>query len=1043
MENSDKNDLNAHRENISNLYLKDEDSLVNDLLDLATLSCEQVSRIQRKARSMVVNVRKSRLRSGGIDAFLFEYDLSSDEGIALMCMAEALLRVPDSMTRDLLIKDKITSSDWGQHLGSSSSSFVNAATWGLMLTGKVIENDKTNTGYLKSITNKLIKRSGEPVIRSAVAQAMKILGRQFVMGTDIESAIKRAKSQEEKGFRYSYDMLGEAACNEKDSKYYFDSYLNSIIAIGKDSSGDGPTMGPGVSVKLSALHPRYEYRCKERVMSELYPRLLELALEAKRYNIGFTIDAEEADRLEIFMDIFEKLISDESIRGWSGIGLAVQAYQKRAVPLIKWLGALTRKYDQHIMLRLVKGAYWDSEIKASQINGLDDYPVFTRKVNTDVSYIACVKEILKNKDYIYPQFATHNAYTVSMVMELCKDIDYEFQCLHGMGDALYEDIVSKDGSSIPCRIYAPVGGYDNLLAYLVRRLLENGANTSFVNRIVDERAPVDEIIKDPCMEARKYSTYRHNKLPKPENLYGESRLNSRGYDINNPAEINYILGKVNHYSMSKTWSFVPMLQNLPCGEIRPCTSPSNTKRQIGTVTSYSIEQIYRAIDSSNIAFEKWQSTDVSFRSNIIVKLANLLEENSHEIYALLMNEAGKTIDDAVNELREAVDFCRYYADLANKTIKSTILPGPTGESNTLTTSGIGVILCISPWNFPLAIFLGQVTAALVAGNTVLAKPASQTPLIASFAVDLMYKAGIPQDVIQLIVASGRDVNDSVIPDERIKGVMFTGSNATAKQIQRGISARSGAIIPLIAETGGMNAMIVDSTALIEQVIYDVVNSAFGSAGQRCSALRVAYIQEDIYEKFAETLKGAMLELKVGDSEKLSTDIGPVIDQGSLSILEEHEKYLQENFSCIAKANPSDNDSGFFFTPCAYKINKISDIEEEVFGPILHVITYNNKNLDAVIDEINSVGYGLTFGMHSRIDEQVNYVASKIKVGNVYINRNMIGAVVGTQPFGGQGLSGTGPKAGGPHYLSRLMTEKTVCINTAAAGGNASLLSLGD
>ncbi|MBT4964542.1 MAG: bifunctional proline dehydrogenase/L-glutamate gamma-semialdehyde dehydrogenase PutA [Francisellaceae bacterium] len=1043
MQESTDGELAELREIISQYYLMDENDLVIELLRAAKLPDSKIHNIQQTARRLVINVRKSRLRSGGLDAFLFEYDLSSEEGIALMCMAEALLRIPDSKTRDMLIKDKITSSDWNKHIGSSSSSFVNAATWGLMLTGQIISNDKVNSGYLKTVLGKAIKRGSEPIIRQSVSQAMKILGRQFVMGANIASAIKRAKEQENSGYRYSYDMLGEAACNREDAKMYFDNYMSSIIAIGENSAGRGPIHGPGVSVKLSALHPRYEYKNKAKVMRELYPRLLELVLEAKRYNIGFTLDAEEADRLEIFIDIFEKLMADDRLRDWHGLGLALQAYQKRAIPLIKWLGALSGKYQQYIMLRLVKGAYWDTEIKSAQVNGLEDYPVLTRKHSTDVSYIACIKEIIRNKKFIYPQFATHNAYSVGVVMELCKDMDFEFQCLHGMGDALYQSVVSKSGYNIPCRIYAPVGGYDNLLAYLVRRLLENGANTSFVNRIVDERAPIEEIIADPCSILENFINYRHDELPKPIDLYGENRINSSGIDINHPRYVEKVLSEINELTLRKTWASVPLYNDLPSGVTKPCVAPANNNRQIGMVTISSHAQISKSIDVADVAFSKWENTRVEDRAKYLRRYAELLEENKYELYALLTHEAGKTIDDVIGEVREAVDFCRYYANLAEKIIQPNVLPGPTGERNILTLHGRGVFLCISPWNFPLAIFIGQVCAALISGNTVLAKPASQTPLIAALAIELLHKAGVAQGVVQLLVANGKTINDIVIPDLRIQGIMFTGSNQTAKQIQQGISSRDGAIIPFIAETGGMNAMIVDSTSLIEQVIADVISSAYGSAGQRCSALRVLYVQDDIIDGFIKTLSGAMLDLTVGDPEVLSTDIGPVIDSHALQELQHHENYLRNNFKFVAKAQISTNDEGYFFGPCAYIINGMSDLPGEVFGPILHIAPYKAEEIDRVIDDINAVGYGLTFGMHSRIDEQVEYVTSRIKVGNIYINRNMVGAVVGTQPFGGHGLSGTGPKAGGPNYLHRLMIEKTTCTNTTAAGGNASLLSLGD
>lgn len=1006
-------ELTPLRRELCNAYRADERLCLERLLADAELPQDALTRIHDAARKLVVAVRKRRLGKGGLDAFLFEYDLSSEEGIALMCLAEALLRIPDTDTIDKLIKDKLTQPDWEQHLGKSKSTFVNATTWALMLTGKLINPQRASSNNLSSVLQRLTRRSGEPVIREAVSQAMKILGRQFVMGQTIEDALKRAVPMEEKGFRYSYDMLGEEALTEEDAEMYFQSYLMAIESIGKANNGKDVYTGAGISIKLSALHPRYDWRQRNRVMEELLPRLEKLVTTAKRWNLGVTIDAEEAERLDLSLDLIEKLIADPRLDGWNGFGLAVQAYQKRAPYVIDFITSLAKKYNRRIMLRLVKGAYWDAEIKWSQEKGLSGYPVFTRKASTDVSYIACVKKILAATDVLYPQFATHNAYTVALVMELANGYtDFEFQCLHGMGDALYANVVGTEYFNIPCRVYAPVGGHQSLLAYLVRRLLENGANTSFVNRIVDERAPVEEIIAEPCTKIKGLTNKQHPKIPLPESLFGESRPNSHGVDFTNPLEYQQILQYIDNYKLATT-----------------------------TPTQINQEQLEQAIAKAQQAAYAWGATTPEARVQCLQRMAVLLEQHRAELIALLIYEAGKNILDANSEVREAIDFCWYYSHRTLLDFQAESLVGPTGEYNEVRLHGRGVIACISPWNFPLAIFLGQVVGALLAGNTVLAKPATQTPLIAQKSVELLHIAGIPKEVVQLVIGSGSVVGEALSTDLRVSGIVFTGSTETAWHINRMLANRNGPIVPFVAETGGQNAMISDSSVLPEQLVKDVISSAFGSAGQRCSSLRVLYVQQDVADKVLKMLTGAMAELNVGNPAELSTDVGPVIDKKALEALNAHKDQMKREATLLYEVSLPPKLKGNYFAPCAFEINCISQLKKEVFGPILHVVRYKSSELDSVLEKINATGYGLTLGIHSRIDETVDYIISKMHVGNVYVNRNMIGAVVGVQPFGGEGLSGTGPKAGGARYVPRLATERTISINTAAAGGNASLMSL--
>ncbi len=1008
-------ELTPLRRAICSAYRIDEQVCMDALLAEADLPADAIVRIQDMARKLVVAVRKRRLGKGGLDAFLFEYDLSSEEGVALMCLAEALLRIPDNATIDKLIKDKITQPDWEQHLGKSKSTFVNAATWALMLTGKVISSQRSSTYNLSSVLQRLTRRSGEPVIREAVSHAMKILGRQFVMGQDIDEALSRSIPYETKGYRYSYDMLGEEAITAEDAQHYYEQYLNAIELIGKASVGKTPYTGPGISVKLSALHPRFEWRKRDRVMAELYPRLENLVLVAKQWNLGLTIDAEEAEHLDLSLDLIEKIIANPKLEDWNGFGLAVQAYQKRAPYVIDFIIAVARKHNRRVMLRLVKGAYWDAEIKWAQERGLSGYPVFTRKASTDVSYITCVKKILAATEYLYPQFATHNAYTVALIMEVAQQYrDFEFQCLHGMGEALYANIVGPENLDIPSRIYAPVGTHQNLLAYLVRRLLENGANTSFVNRIVDERAPVEEIIAEPCNKIKIVARKQHPKIPLPEDLYGDARPNSCGVDFTNPLECDKILRYVSTYK-----------------------GPGAV-----VIPKHGLNHAQQALSTASRAAVEWSRTEPETRIRCLQRMAALLEQHKAEFIALLAFEAGKTLSDALAEVREAIDFCWYYALQTKLDFQTQTLTGPTGEQNQIRLHGRGVIACISPWNFPLAIFAGQIFAAVLAGNAVIAKPATQTPLIALKTIELLHLAGIPQDVVQLLFGSGAIIGEALVNDLRVSGVIFTGSTDTAWHINRMLASRDGPIIPFVAETGGQNALIADSSVLPEQLVKDVITSAFGSAGQRCSSLRVLYIQNDIADRVLKMLCGAMAELKVGNPSALATDIGPVIDTNAHATLTAHKELMLREAKLLYEVQlPADLPAGNYFAPCAFEIGCISQLQQEVFGPILHVVRYKSGDLEQVINKINNTGYGLTLGIHSRIDETVEYIIERAKVGNIYVNRNMIGAVVGVQPFGGEGLSGTGPKAGGPRYVARLATERTVSLNTSATGGNATLMSL--
>jgi RHH-type proline utilization regulon transcriptional repressor/proline dehydrogenase/delta 1-pyrroline-5-carboxylate dehydrogenase len=971
--------------------------------------------------------------------------LSTPEGVALMCLAEALLRIPDSDTIDRLIRDKITAADWQSHLGHSTSIFVNASTWALMLTGRLLHPDPSGAPAhdLGHVLHRFVARSGEPVVRGAVLAAMRILGRQFVMGRTIGDALDRAKSAERHGYRHSYDMLGEAARTAADAERYHAAYTTAIAAIGR-AAGDRPVeVAPGISVKLSALHPRYEVAQYERVMRELLPRLTDLAAKARDAGIGFTIDAEEADRLELSLDLIEALAARPALAGWGGLGLAVQAYQKRAPAVIDWLADLAARRHRRLMVRLVKGAYWDSEIKRAQERGLATYPVYTRKVATDVSYLACAKKLFTAGTAFYPQIATHNAHTIAAVLELAGGrIDWEFQRLHGMGEALHEQLV---GMGRPSRVYAPVGSHEDLLAYLVRRLLENGANTSFVNRIVDEAQPIDAIIADPVAALARDEPKPHPAIPLPRDLYQPERANSAGIDLTDRDALRALSdGLV--AALAEPGRAAPVIGGREiAGQGDPVFDPSDRRRQIGTVVSADATILKHTLSAAASAAPGWDRTPAVERAAILERAAGLYERDRAALMALIIREGGRTIPAALSEVREAADYLRYYAARAGADFAEPLaLPGPTGERNRIALHGRGVFACISPWNFPLAIFTGQIAAALAAGNAVIAKPAEQTPLTAAAAVRRLHAAGIPGDVLQLLPGSGEAVGGALVADPRVAGVAFTGSTDTARAINLALAKRPGPIVPLIAETGGQNAMIVDSSALPEQVVADVLTSAFDSAGQRCSALRLLYVQDDIAPRLLPLLAGAMAELTIGDPGLLATDVGPVIDADARAALEAHAVRMSREGRLLYQcALPSGTEHGTFFAPRAFEIDSARRLTGEVFGPILHVVRWRADRLDQVIDEIAATGFALTLGIHSRIDETQRCILDRLGVGNSYVNRNMIGAVVGVQPFGGERLSGTGPKAGGPRYLYRFATERTVSTDTTAAGGNATLLSLAD
>ena len=998
---------------ITAAYRRDEAEAVQWLLAQgATPSADA----QPLAHRLVSAVREKRTRASGVDALMHEFSLSSEEGVALMCLAEALLRIPDSETADRLIADKISRGDWRKHLGESPSLFVNAATWGLLITGKLVGTNSEQG--LGSALTRLIAKGGEPLIRKGVDMAMRMLGNQFVTGQTIDEALKNSRDNETRGYRYSYDMLGEAALTESDAKNYYASYEQAIHAIGKASNGRGIKDGPGISIKLSALHPRYSRAQYARVMGELLPRVRSLVLLAKTYNIGINIDAEEADRLEISLDLLEALAFDPELAGFEGIGLVVQAYQKRCPFVIDYLVDLAKRSSRKFMVRLVKGAYWDAEIKRAQVDGMPGYPVYTRKVYTDVSYLTCARKLLAAADVLYPQFATHNAHTLSVIYTWARIgniSNYEFQCLHGMGETLYDQVVGSKNLDKPCRIYAPVGSHETLLAYLVRRLLENGANSSFVNQIVDENVAIDTLITDPFDVARASGGKPHPAIALPVDMFGNERKNSAGMDLVNEDILCRIADGL---SQQRRHLAAPLTAaTVDAGPVANVVNPAQSGDIVGLVQEASRADVDAALEAASAFAGEWAATGTYERAAILERTADLFEHNGVELMALAVREAGKSLPNAIAELREAVDFLRYYA---------VQIRGAAGIQSNIQSRGqaLGPVSCISPWNFPLAIFTGQVAAALAAGNVVLAKPAEQTPLIAYRAVELFLEAGTPRAALQLLPGRGEVVGAALTADSRIKGVIFTGSTEVAQLINRTLAKRAeqeGIDIPLVAETGGQNALIVDSSALPEQVVGDVVSSAFDSAGQRCSALRVLFLQEDIADKTIKMLKGAMAELRVGSPDRLATDIGPVIDaeaqQNLLAHIERTKATARSHFAL--ELPPAVTSCGTFVPPTVLEIASLAELKQEVFGPVLHIVRYRRADLPKVIASINATGFGLTLGVHSRIDETIDYIVANAHVGNIYVNRNIVGAVVGVQPFGGEGKSGTGPKAGGPLYIKRL------------------------
>ncbi len=1017
---------------------RDEAAVIADLLAESPLSREDRAVIRAEAEALVRGARRSVRKQGVVESFLQEFSLGTREGLALMCLAEALLRTPDDDTRDKLIAEKIGSADWASHLGGSDSLFVNASTWGLMLTGKIVEPDEEAQTNLPGFIKKIAGRLGEPVIRAAVGQAIRIMGEQFVLGRTIEAAIKRAAGD---GALCSFDMLGEGARTAADAARYEKAYADAIETVGKLSNRAGPEAGHGVSVKLSALCPRYEATHEERVWDELYPRILRLALIAAKHDLNFTIDAEEADRLALSLKLLDRLCREPDLGGWTGLGLAVQAYQKRCPEVIARLTALSRDTGRRLMVRLVKGAYWDSEIKRAQVAGRPDYPVYSTKPATDLSYLVCAKALIGAAPHLYAQFATHNAHTLAAVVRMSKTagVKIEHQRLHGMGEALYkaaDDLY--DGVTL--RAYAPVGGHEDLLPYLVRRLLENGANTSFVHALLDERVPVEKVVVDP-IDAVEAHPDRHAKIPTPIDVYGARRRNAAGIDLSVKAQRQRLAAAIAMLDV-ETLSAGPLIGGkLVAGSTPlPVVSPADHDRVVGAVSEAQFPQIDQAFKLARAAQPAWDQAGGAERAKVLRAMADALENNIDRLIAILSREAGKTLGDAIAEVREAVDFCRYYAVLAEDQFGAgEVLQGPVGETNTLRLAGRGVFVCISPWNFPLAIFTGQIAAALAAGNAVLAKPAEQTPLIAAEAVKLYHAAGLNPDLLALLPGRGESVGAALLAHEGLDGVAFTGGTDTAWTINQTLAQRQGPIVPFIAETGGLNGMFVDTTAQREQVIDDVIVSAFGSAGQRCSALRLLFLPHDTADHIIEGLKGAMDALVLGDPALAVTDVGPVIDAEAKAALDKHLDRLKHEAKILhALEAPA---GGTFFAPVLAEIPSADVLEREVFGPILHVVRYAPEDLDQVAGALAARRYGLTLGIHSRIESFAAEVQRRVRAGNTYVNRSMTGAVVGVQPFGGEGLSGTGPKAGGPHALLRYAVERALSLNITAQGGDPALLNL--
>ncbi|WP_310596262.1 MULTISPECIES: trifunctional transcriptional regulator/proline dehydrogenase/L-glutamate gamma-semialdehyde dehydrogenase [unclassified Sphingomonas] len=1000
------------RDALTAAYRRPEPECLAPLLDQATLP-DAVRTAAAQTATGLVTALRAKHKGTGVEGLVQEYALSSQEGVALMCLAEALLRIPDTATRDALIRDKIAGGDWRAHVGDGRSLFVNAATWGLVVTGKLAGS--VNDSGLGAALTRLIARAGEPVIRRGVDMAMRMMGEQFVTGETIAEALKRARPLEARGFRYSYDMLGEAATTAADAERYYRDYENAVRAIGEAAAGRGVYAGPGISIKLSALHPRYVRAQADRVMGELLPRVKALALLARQYDIGFNIDAEEADRLELSLDLLESLATDPDLAHWDGLGFVVQAYGKRCPFVIDWIVDLARRSHRRIMVRLVKGAYWDAEIKRAQVDGLADFPVYTRKIHTDVAYIACARKLLGAKDAVFPQFATHNAQTLATIYELAgTDFavgDYEFQCLHGMGEPLYDEVVGPEKLNRPCRIYAPVGTHETLLAYLVRRLLENGANSSFVNRIADPEVPITDLVADPVDAVRAMASsavgpgQKNPHIALPRDLYG-ARANSAGLDLSDEHMLAMLA-----QAMAAAGPWEAGVEGAP----RDVLNPADHRDRVGVVRELSVDQARDAAHVAAAAAPGWAATAPTARAAILDRAADAMQAKMPELLALIVREAGKSLPNAIAEVREAIDFLRYYAEQARTTLAAA--PAP-----------LGVVTCISPWNFPLAIFIGQVAAALVAGNAVLAKPAEETPLIAAQGIDLLHQAGVPIDVLHFVPGDGA-IGAALVAAPETAAVMFTGSTEVARLIQKELAKRlspAGAPIPLIAETGGQNAMIVDSSALAEQVVADVIASAFDSAGQRCSALRVLCLQEEVADRTLAMIKGALHELSIGRTDALKVDIGPVITAEAKANIEAHVDKMRKSGHRVEQLTlAGDTANGTFVAPTIVELTDIGELEREVFGPVLHVVRFRRAELDRLIDRINGTGYGLTFGLHTRLDETIAHVTSRVKAGNLYINRNVIGAVVGVQPFGGRGLSGTGPKAGGPLYLGRLVAGTPV------------------
>ncbi len=1056
-------DTSVHRIDRSELrraYRAEEEACIRERMEQAA-PAKKVSPAASTLAVELINGARSH-KASGIDAFLQQYGLDTEEGIALMCLAEALLRVPDDETADALIRDKISEIDWGEHLGESSSTFVNAATFSLMLTGEVLEQPEAHQKGMGRTLKRTMNRLGEPVIRKATLQAMRILGGQFVYGRTIDEALKRAKPERAKGLTHSFDMLGEAAMTFADAQRYREAYEQAIDRLSSETSGTVET-SPGISVKLSALHPKYTYLHADQARADIVPIVKALAIKARDANMHFTIDAEEAERLEVSLDIIEDLIEDDEIftrkdgSRWEGFGLAIQAYQKRGVPLCDWVAKLARRHRRKLFVRLVKGAYWDTEIKLSQVGGFDDFPVFTRKIATDVSYLACASRLFEHDDVIYPAFATHNAYSVAVIKQLAripgsssdaagqqKYRPFEFQRLHGMGEEVYGALHKLEGNEpTPVRIYAPVGGHKELLAYLVRRLLENGANTSFVNRLGDAEFAAEDLVNDPVAEMATRSPLRNPAIPLPRDILGADkggRLNSAGVDLSDPLVLAPLQERLGRLAELK-WHAEPTFPAAESGEIAPITMPHNLAVEVGTRRDATADEVDAAFARAVQIQPGWDALGGDKRALLLEEAADLFEAHTDEFLSLCQREAGKTLLDGIAELREAVDFLRYYAGEARRQFEAPMaLPGPTGEDNSLRMHGRGVFATISPWNFPLAIFTGMASAALAAGNSVIAKPAEQTPLIAALAVKLCHEAGIPPEAFQLLPGAG-DVGQMITSDPRLAGVAFTGSTETAQVINRTLAGRDGPIATLIAETGGQNAMIVDSSALPEQVVRDVLASSFQSAGQRCSALRVLYLQEDVADTMLEMIRGGFEALEIGDPANLATDVGPVIDPDAQAALERHVARREASGHVMWRRDMGEfAERGCFVAPTIMEITSILDLKRENFGPVLHVARFAADELAKVVDDINATGFGLTLGLHSRIEATHRFVQARARVGNFYINRNQIGAIVESQPFGGEGLSGTGPKAGGPHYLARFATERVTCIDTTAAGGNASLLA---